>query len=87
MNPTPEQQDDFLNKVVPLAERLVAAESFTVRSGNAITRAINLAMGLSPRTKAEAQFQDKLLAMVAMTYPGNEYPAMCPPQTTPVRVH
>lgn len=87
MHPTPEQQEDFLDKVVPLAEELVSAENFTVRKGSAITRAINLAMGLAPRTRAEAQFRDKLLAMIAKTYPGDAYPVMCAKHHMPVTVH
>lgn len=51
MHPTPEQQNDFLGKVLPLAEKVIAAEGFTNKRGNEMTRAINLAMGHQPVRK------------------------------------
>lgn len=87
MQPTPEQQADFLEKVLPLAEKLVASENFAVRKGNPVSRAINLAMGLSPRSKTESRLQEQLLAMVAIAYPDDEYPTMCAPSKLATTVH
>lgn len=78
-NPTSQQQNDFLTKVLPLAEKAIAAEGFTTKQGNPVPRAINLAMGLQPRTKAERQLQEVLLSMIARAHPGDEYPEMCAP--------
>jgi len=84
MHPTEQQQVDFLDKVLPLAERAVASENFVLKRGNAVSRALNLAMGLQPRKKAERQLQDVLLSMIALAHPRDEYPDMCaPPQALP----
>ena len=87
MNPTEQQQADFLNKVLPLAEEAIKATGFTTKRGNTMSRALNLAMGLQPRTKAERQFQEVLLSMIALTHPGEEYPDMCPPTMAQPTVH
>ena len=84
---TEDDHKDFLTKVVPLAEAVVEAEKFTVRKGYALTRAINLAMGLTARNKAERQVQEILLAAIARKYPGKEYPALCPPSVGSQSMH
>lgn len=77
ISPSPEQRQDFLRKVMPIALRLSAAPEWN-ESGKPIddTRALNLSMGLTPRTKKERAFQQAIAREIWRAYPNDLFPEM-----------
>lgn len=67
---------EFLTAVRPIAEKVIAETGFTVKRGNTFARALNLAMGHTAKTRAEKEFQDKLLAEIEAAYPDDSGPAL-----------
>jgi len=71
-HPNDNQQADFLQKVLPIAQALAEEHGQPFKS-----RHLNLACGIKPKSKKEAAFRDELLRRIWRSYPNDLYPAMC----------
>ena len=79
-------REDFLKKVDPHVRFAVNFLGFQTSKANVEGRALGLAHGLLPQTRAEREFVRGFLAMLALRYGPNELPAMCPPRPDVVAV-
>jgi len=73
-------RSDFLKKVDPHVRFAVQFLGFLTRAKNVEGRALGLAHGLLPQTRAERDFVLGFLTILALRYGPDEWPAMCPPR-------
>lgn len=79
-HPTASDHTDFLRKVEPHVRFAVKYLGFETCRANVEGRALGLAHGLLPQTRAEREFVHSFLIMLALRLGPDEWPVMCPPR-------
>lgn len=78
--PTPQEQNELMDKLLPWFTDFCAANDFFRKDGREfVSRGMSLCMGNAPRTRKERDFTVKALAEIARRWPGASYPALCIP--------